>query len=75
MAADDIGWMFTWGVTVTAMDGLLPVDVLMCELEAIKPAETKVLLLSSPTGVPLTSETGPALLGENDAPLIAEASA
>lgn len=39
-------WYFVWGVTVTANRLGFPVDVLMCELERIKPAETQVILLS-----------------------------
>ena len=39
-------WYFVWGVTVTANHGDLSTDVLMCELQRIKPAETTVILLS-----------------------------
>lgn len=39
-------WSFVWGVRVTATTGALPVDVLMCELQAIKPAETTLILLT-----------------------------
>ncbi len=44
VASDE--WSFVWGVTVTAKTGALPVAVLMSELQAIKPAETTVILLS-----------------------------
>lgn len=39
-------WYFVWGVTVTTNHGGLSPDVLMCELQRIKPAETTVILLS-----------------------------
>ncbi len=39
-------WTFVWGVTIVETTGALPVDALMCELEAIKPAETTLILLS-----------------------------
>ncbi|WP_174296544.1 putative phage tail protein [Sphingomonas bacterium] len=39
-------WTFVWGVRVTSITGSLPVGVLLCELETIKPAETTILLLS-----------------------------
>lgn len=39
-------WYFVWGVTVVTNHGGLSPSVLMCELERIKPAETKVILLS-----------------------------
>lgn len=45
LAADSPGWMFVWGVRVLATTGALPTDVLMCELELLKPAETTVILL------------------------------
>jgi uncharacterized protein YmfQ (DUF2313 family) len=39
-------WSFVWGVTIVETTGALPVDALICELEAIKPAETTLILLS-----------------------------
>lgn len=39
-------WYFVWGVTVVDNHGGLAPSVLMCGLERIKPAETKVILLS-----------------------------
>ncbi|RSU46352.1 putative phage tail protein [Sphingomonas sp. S-NIH.Pt15_0812] len=39
-------WSFVWGVTVTATTGALPIAALMRELDAIKPAETTVILLT-----------------------------
>lgn len=38
-------WTFLWGVTVVATTGTLPVEVLHCELEAVKPAETTILII------------------------------
>lgn len=38
-------WPFTWGVTVTANTSGLSNSVLQCELDAIKPAETTVIIL------------------------------
>jgi len=39
-------WRFAWGVTVLANHGGLTSSVLRCELEAVKPAETTIILLS-----------------------------
>ncbi len=39
-------WYFVWGVTVVTNRLGFSADVLMCELERIKPAETEVILLS-----------------------------
>lgn len=39
-------WTFVWGITVIANHGGLPVGALICELEALKPAETTIILLS-----------------------------
>lgn len=39
-------WTFVWGIRVLANTSGLSSDVLLCELEAIKPAETTVVLLS-----------------------------
>ena len=44
LASDE--WSFVWGVTIVETTGALPVDALICELEAIKPAETTLILLS-----------------------------
>lgn len=44
--ANSLGWMFVWGVRVTASSGDFGADVLMCELNAVKPAETTVILLA-----------------------------
>lgn len=38
-------WTFVWGVTVTANTSGLADSVLICELNAIKPAETTIILL------------------------------
>lgn len=38
-------WTFVWGVDVVSNPGGLSTDVLKCELDAIKPAETTVILL------------------------------
>lgn len=39
-------WTFVWGVRVLANATDLSLDVLICELETIKPAETTIILLS-----------------------------
>lgn len=39
-------WTFIWGVRVTANTGGLSTDVLLCELNAIRPAETTILILT-----------------------------
>lgn len=39
-------WTFVWGVTIVANHGDLSPDVLLCEFDAMKPAETTVILLS-----------------------------
>jgi uncharacterized protein YmfQ (DUF2313 family) len=39
-------YAFVWGVTIVANTGGLPSDVLTCELEAVKPADTNIILLS-----------------------------
>lgn len=39
-------WSYVWGVTIVQTTGALPVKALMCELEAIKPAETTLILLT-----------------------------
>jgi len=38
-------WTFVWGIRVLANTSGLSTDVLICELETIKPAETTILLL------------------------------
>ena len=42
----DASWSFVWGVTVLANPGGAVVDVLICELNAVRPAGTNFLLLS-----------------------------
>lgn len=39
-------WTFVWGVTIVATTGALSADVLRCELEAVKPAETTIIFLN-----------------------------
>lgn len=39
-------WTFVWGVTIKANTGGLSPAALLCELEAIKPAETTIILLN-----------------------------
>lgn len=43
--ADD-AWSFAWGVRILASDFGLDPAVLICELEAIKPAESTIILLT-----------------------------
>jgi len=43
IASDD--WTFVWGVTILATTGALSADVLHCEIEAVKPAETTLIFL------------------------------
>jgi uncharacterized protein YmfQ (DUF2313 family) len=43
--ADDAAY-FLWGVTIVSATGEFSSDVLLCELERIKPAETSVFLLT-----------------------------
>lgn len=38
-------WSFVWGVTVVETTGALGVEVLRCEFEAVKPAETTLIFL------------------------------
>lgn len=45
VAGDDV--TFVWGVTVNAITGDLPVDVLKCELEAVQPAEGTLIFLNA----------------------------
>lgn len=44
LAGDE--WRFVLGVRIVANPGGLPVDVLLCELETVKPAEMTLLLLN-----------------------------
>ncbi len=39
-------WSFVWGVQIVANTGGLSPDVLLCELDTIKPAETTIILLT-----------------------------
>lgn len=45
VAGDD--WAYAWSVTVTADRNALGLDVLRCELEAIKPAATAILIIDA----------------------------
>ncbi len=65
LASDSIGWMFVWAVTLIEITGDLPLGALMCELAAIKPAETTLLLLNPP----LMAEDGNVLLSSTGSPL------
>ena len=39
-------WSFVWGVQILANTGGLSPDLLLCELNAIRPAETTIILLT-----------------------------
>jgi len=45
VAGDEV--IFTWGVTIDAVTGDLPIAVLKCELEAIQPAEGTLIFLNA----------------------------
>lgn len=42
----DSAWTYTWAVTVLTNRGGAPVEVLTCELAAVRPAGTEIILLS-----------------------------
>lgn len=44
-ACADANWSFSWGIKVLATNGALPIEALLCELEAVKPAETTILIV------------------------------
>ncbi len=46
VAITDDRWSFVWGVRVIANPGGLPTELLLCELNAIRPAGTSIFLLS-----------------------------
>ncbi|WP_197057816.1 hypothetical protein [Sphingomonas sp. Ant H11] len=43
---NDERWTFIWGVTIVSNFGGAPIDVLLCELAAGRPAGTDIILLS-----------------------------
>ena len=38
-------WSFVWGIKVEATNGALPIEALLDELEAVKPAESSIFLI------------------------------